>query len=75
MSKVGKYISRFSEDIDLAVDRSLFGLEGDLTKKRIKKLRKESSIFIREEFYNALSDTIKQYGLEALCTIETEQDG
>ena len=70
LSKVGKHISRFSEDIDLAVDRSLFGLEGDLTKKQIKKLRKESSIFVREDFYNALSDAVKQYGLDILCAIE-----
>lgn len=75
LSKVGKYISRFSEDIDLAMDRSQFGLEGDLTKRQIKKLRKASSIFVREEFYNALSNAIKQYGLDTLCTIEAEQDG
>ena len=75
LSKVGKHISRFSEDIDLAIDRSQFGLEGDLTKKQIKKLRKESSTFVREEFYKNLSDAIKQYGLNALCTIEVEKDG
>ena len=75
LSKVGKHISRFSEDIDLAVDRSIFGFWGDLTKKQIKKLRKESSIFVREEFYNALSDAIKQYGLDTFCTVEAEPDG
>ena len=75
LSKVGKHISRFSEDIDLAIDRSHFGLEGDLTKKQIKKLRKESSTFVREEFYKTLSGAIQQYGLDALCTIEAEQDG
>ena len=37
LSKVWQLIDRFSEDIDLAVDRSLFGFEGDLTKKQIKK--------------------------------------
>ena len=75
LSKVGKHISRFSEDIDLAIDRSQFGLEGDLSKKQIKKLRKESSIFVREEFYHALCDAVKKYGLGALCTIEAEKDG
>ena len=75
LSKVGKHISRFSEDIDLAVDRSILGFGGDLTKKQIKKLRKESSIFVREEFYNALSDAIKQYGLDTFCTVEAEPDG
>lgn len=45
LSKVWGLIDRFSEDIDLAVDRSLFGLEGDLTIRQIKKLRKASSLF------------------------------
>lgn len=31
-------IDRFSEDIDLAIDRSQFGFEGDLTKKQLKTL-------------------------------------
>ena len=46
LSKTWKLIYRFSEDIDLAIDRSMFGLEGDLTKKQLKKLRKESSLFV-----------------------------
>ena len=43
--------------------------------RRIKELRKKSSIFVREDFYNALLAAIKQYGLDTLCTIEVEQDG
>lgn len=39
LAKVG-LIDRFSEDIDLAMDRSLFGFVGDLTKKQLKTLRK-----------------------------------
>ena len=50
LSKVFGRIERFSEDIDLAVDRTLFGLEGDLTKKQLKSLRKLSSTFVRDEF-------------------------
>ena len=38
LSKVFGKIERFSEDIDLAIDRTYFGLEGDLTKKQLKKL-------------------------------------
>ena len=68
-------IERFSEDIDLAVDRSLFGMEGDLTKKQIKKLRKMSSLFGSEEFCPALQRGIEQYGLSALCSIEPQPDG
>ncbi len=75
LSKVWHQIERFSEDIDLAVDRSLFGMDGDLTKKQIKKLRKESSLFVREEFCPALQKGIEQYGLSALCSIEAQPDG
>lgn len=49
LSKVWGLINRFSEDIDLAIDRKQFDLEGDLTKKGVKKLRKASSVFVREE--------------------------
>ena len=45
LSKVFGMIERFSEDIDLAIDRSYFGIEGDLTKKQLKRLRKLSSTF------------------------------
>ncbi len=61
MSKVWHQKERFSEDIDLAVDRSLFGLEGDLTKKQIKKLRKASSLFVKENFCPVLQDKIEEY--------------
>lgn len=75
LSKVGRLISRFSEDIDLAVDRKQFGLEGDLTKKQIKKLRKESSLFVREEFYVSLQKALYEYELDPLCDISAEPDG
>lgn len=75
LSKVWHQIERFSEDIDLAVDRSLFDMDGDLTKKQIKKLRKVSSLFVREEFCPALQKGIEQYGLSALCSIEPQPDG
>jgi len=48
ISKVWNLISRFSEDIDLAIDRARFDMNGDLTKKKVKKLRKVSSIFVRD---------------------------
>lgn len=75
LSKVWGVINRFSEDIDLAVDRSFFGLEGDLTKKQIKKLRKESSVFVREQFVGELKSKIDEFGLSNLCALEAEPDG
>lgn len=75
LSKVWHQTERFSEDIDLAVDRSLFDMEGDLTKKQIKKLRKASSLFVKEVFCPALQEEIEKYGLSSLCSVEPQQDG
>ena len=75
LSKVWKLIERFSEDIDLAVDRKLFGLQGDLTIKQIKKLRKQSSLFVKETFCTELQKTVEKYNLQNLCSIEPQSDG
>ena len=75
LSKAWGIINRFSEDIDLAVGRALFELEGDLTKKGIKKLRKRSSIFVRDDLFIMLQDALKQYGLADKCTLTVEPDG
>jgi hypothetical protein len=48
LSKTWGAIEQFSEDVDLAVDRALFDLSGDLTVRQLKKLRKQSSLFVKE---------------------------
>lgn len=75
LSKVWKLISRFSEDIDLAIDRAVFELEGDLTKKQVKKLRKASSLFVRDTLYQQLVEAVYQTSLKDMCQIEPEPDG
>ena len=75
LSKVWGLINRFSEDIDFAIDRSVFGLDGDLTKKQVKKLRKASSIFVRDELYNQLVEAVSETSLKDLCQIEVQPDG
>lgn len=75
LSKVYHLIDRMSEDIDLAIDRSFFGLTGDLTKRQTKKLRKQSSLFVRDEFASQLEGRLKEYGLEQYLTVEPEPDG
>ena len=75
LSKVWKLISRFSEDIDLAIDRAVFELEGDLTKKQVKKLRKASSLFVRDTLYQQLVEAVNQTSLKDRCQIEPEPDG
>lgn len=75
LSKVWGLIERFSEDIDLAVDRSLFGYEGDLTTKQIKKLRKASSLFVCNEFLSELQSAINRFNLGKFIELEVQPDG
>tara|TARA_R110002094_G_scaffold12700_1_gene22815 strand:- start:406 stop:1413 length:1008 start_codon:yes stop_codon:yes gene_type:complete len=55
LSKGWDLIERFSEDIDLAIDRKFFGFEGDISKTQIKKLRKQSCEFISTTFLEDLT--------------------
>ena len=75
LSKVWNQIERFSEDIDLAIDRSQFGLEGDLTIRQIKKLRKKSSLFVKEQVTTDLKKELESSGLAKWCEVEPEEDG
>jgi len=75
LSKIWNVIERFSEDIDIAVDRELFDLEGDLSVKQIKKLRKQSSLFVKETISSELQKTIEKYDLQNFCSIEPQPDG
>ena len=75
LSKVWNLIHRFSEDIDLAIDRAMFSFEGDLTKKQVKSLRKVSSIFVRDTLVKQLNDSISGSPLSQLCEIQAQADG
>ena len=75
LSKVWKVIQRFSEDIDLAIDPSIWGFEGDLTKKQIKRLRKASSVFVRDELCQQLRNEVSSNGMDSWLNIEAEPDG
>lgn len=75
LSKIWGVIKRFSEDIDVAIDRSLFGVEGDITKKQLKKLRKASSVFVRDTLAKDLQVAAENAGLRAFITIKPEPDG
>lgn len=75
LSKVWSLINRFSEDIDITIDRRMFGLEGDITKKQLKKLRKESSIFVRDTLSQDLKAAVGKTGLSEFLFIEAAPDG
>lgn len=75
LSKVWRVIKRFSEDIDLAIDPSIWGFGEALTKKQIKKLRKISSIFVRDELCRSLQETFAASGMDKWLRLEAEGDG
>jgi hypothetical protein len=76
LSKAWGLISRFSEDIDLAVNPIALGAaEGDLTKKQIKKLRKASSLFVSEHLTPMLCAKINEMGMSAFLNIEAQPNG
>lgn len=46
LSKAWKLINRFSEDIDLAIDKEFFtGYKGDISKTKITRLRKKAGAY------------------------------
>ena len=62
LSKSWKIIERFSEDIDLALDREFLGFAGELSKKQISKLRYASYKFLTEKFTPELHRKFKDLG-------------
>lgn len=64
LSKAWNLIERFSEDIDLVIDRKYLGFEGLLSKTQVKKLRKASCSFNGSEFYNDINDALIELGVQ-----------
>ena len=58
LSKGWNLIERFSEDIDLAINRNFFGFKDDISKTQIKNLRKQSCEFISTTFLADLTKTL-----------------
>ena len=69
LSKGWDLIARFSEDIDLAIDRTFFGFEGSPSKTQIRKLRKQSCEFISTEFLKDLTQILTDWGATAECKL------
>jgi hypothetical protein len=70
LSKAWSLIERFSEDIDLAVDRSFYGFEGDLGKKQRTNLRKAANTYITEQLYPELNLRFKAKGVDVSLELE-----
>ena len=64
LSKAWNLIERFSEDIDLVIDRKHLEFEGELSKTQVKKLRKASFSFIGNEFYTDFNNELIKLGIQ-----------
>lgn len=64
LSKAYHLIDRFSEDIDLIIDRELLGFDSITSKTQIKKLRKASGGFIINEFREELIIQLDNMGID-----------
>lgn len=80
LSKAWKLINRFSEDIDLAIDREFFeGYKGEISKTQIGKLRKVAGVYTTGVFFEELQQEfiVKGFGeleFKIIDTGESDQD-
>ena len=80
LSKAWKLINRFSEDIDLAIDKEFFvGHKGDISRSQISKLRKEAGVYTTGTFFEELQKEFSTKGFTELeykiiDTGESDQD-
>jgi predicted nucleotidyltransferase component of viral defense system len=80
LSKAWKLINRFSEDIDLALDKEFFeGYSGEISKTKISKLRKEAGVYTTGTFFTDLQEEFKNKGyndldFKVINTGESDQD-
>jgi len=66
LSKAWGLIDRFSEDIDLALDRKLLGFDktdAEMTGSQVRKLREASGKFIKAEYFPELVNMFQNAGL------------
>ncbi|GAA3599979.1 nucleotidyl transferase AbiEii/AbiGii toxin family protein [Flavivirga amylovorans] len=65
LSKAFHLIQRFSEDIDLGIDRKYLGFDGNLSKGQIRKLRRACHTFVSNELCQLLQKQLTAYGVDA----------
>lgn len=64
LSKCWHLIDRFSEDIDIAIDREYLGFSGTLSKTQISdKLRRATCTFVRETMQHDLAEQLYKNGI------------
>lgn len=76
LSKGWHLIERLSEDVDLAIDHSFFGVNGT-NKSQRDKLRKKARAYIVEELSVQLDEKMKELGARdyRVESVTTKEDG
>jgi predicted nucleotidyltransferase component of viral defense system len=75
LSKAWKLINRFSEDIDLAIDKEFFeGYKGEISKTQIGKLRKVAGAYTTGTFFEELKQKLEAKGYAWLDFVEIKTD-
>ncbi|WP_373727430.1 nucleotidyl transferase AbiEii/AbiGii toxin family protein [Bacteroides heparinolyticus] len=72
LSKGFNIIERFSEDIDLAISHSFFGIE-KTSKSQREKLRKKARVYIHEPLSSQLDDRLKEMGVSGYSIEKVSQ--
>ena len=75
LSKCWRIIERFSEDVDIAINRELLGFSEELSNNQIRnKLRKISYSFIKEKLGVDLAEQMKAQGVSSdLFSVKIER--
>lgn len=72
LSKGWDLIERFSEDIDLAIDKKFFGFKDDISNNQIKNLRKKSCEFISTTFLTDLETKFDEWQAIDECELKAQ---
>lgn len=79
LSKAWKLIERFSEDIDIIIDRDFLGFSGELTKSKREQLRKRAGEYTVKTIFPELQQVFVERGISGLRfnlveTTESDRD-
>jgi hypothetical protein len=72
LSKAWGLINRFSEDIDLAMNREFFGFSGDISRTQVGKLKDASSKYISNDFLFSLQKAFDDAGFKTVRLVVTD---
>lgn len=75
LSKGWDLIKRFSEDIDIALDQSLFGISKNPSKQQITKLRVKAGKYISSDFLNEIKIRFSDSGINDEISIKLVEAG